>query len=91
MYTTFGRADIMVTSASATSAASMASMGSIASMVLVASVTSVVLATSTVTPCNYTTWHAIVMPFVMPLSLDRVTRCDTPSYESSYRATISLY
>lgn len=31
------------------------------------------------------------MPFVMPLSLDRVARCDTPSYESSYRAAVSLY
>lgn len=90
MYTTFGRADIMVTSASATSAASVASMGSMASMVLVASVASVVLA-STVTPYDYTAWHAVVMPFVMPLSLDRVARCDTPSYESSYGAAVSLY
>lgn len=80
----------MVTSASATSAASVASMGSMASMVLVASLASVVLATSTVTPYDYTAWHA-VMPFVMPLSLDRVARCDTPSYESSYGVAVSLY
>lgn len=66
-------------------------MGSMASMVLVASVASVVLATSTVTPYDYTAWHAVVMPFVMPLSLDRVARCDTPSYESSYGAAVSLY
>lgn len=65
-------------------------MGSMASMVLVASVASVVLA-STVTPYDYTAWHAVIMPFVMPLSLDRVARCDTPSYESSYGAAVSLY